>query len=155
MYRNTKSLLAVDPRRFSGYRYSQKNGQQSGASMGYAAACEVLGLPCDPGLTLSDVKQAKTKFALQYHPDKTGGTITNKWHDMLQALDILMATIGGKTQEADSQKPSVTANRASRDEWTNATSSMYRVPRWRVSGKLNTRHSLGTAVQSGMLEDLV
>eukprot|EP01064_Diplonema_japonicum_P005950 TRINITY_DN13920_c0_g1_i3.p1 TRINITY_DN13920_c0_g1~~TRINITY_DN13920_c0_g1_i3.p1 ORF type:complete len:175 (+),score=38.87 TRINITY_DN13920_c0_g1_i3:37-561(+) len=160
MFRRSGGVLNP-ARRFKGYsRRKQEVGTVTGMGMGFSEACSVLGVKSSPYLTMDEVKAMRDKLVMMYHPDKTGGTTTAKWHEVQQAVAVLKTSISqakGKHKSLQDSEahdgPKVAAK--GNNEWSNAAYALYRVHKWR-DAKIARRHELlGTAVQTGVLEELL
>ena len=120
--------------------------------MTLAEACDVLGLQNGPSLTSKGVKAASRDLKFLYHPDKGGDQ--HKWLELQEALNVVNTLL--EKSDAKAPKPSLDSfskTRKSRNEWAQASYTMYRVSKWRSVSHSRSRAMLGAQVQEGMLED--
>eukprot|EP01063_Lacrimia_lanifica_P020271 TRINITY_DN27601_c0_g1_i1.p1 TRINITY_DN27601_c0_g1~~TRINITY_DN27601_c0_g1_i1.p1 ORF type:complete len:176 (+),score=52.93 TRINITY_DN27601_c0_g1_i1:32-559(+) len=146
-------------RRFKGYNHAGSRGRSQKVSMGFAEACQVIGIESSPTLTMKEVRANYARLANRYHPDKSGSAATTeKWHQLQQALRILKEGLaqnqGYRMPGANTQNTRLQKAKA-KNAWANATFSMNRVWKWRAAGKQEQRPGLiGMEVQNKLLDDV-
>ena len=165
----TRPLLASKKfRGYTGRRGAGTSGARAAAgaagtaSLNVREACAVLGVNPGPMLTMREVKEAGDQLRMRYHPDLAGGEASDKWYEVQDALKVVKGILEKRGGVVQTQKHELTDVHAqahrSRNEWANATFSMYRVSKWRAPnyggrGASKRDGFLGSSVQYGLLEE--